>query len=47
MSLLAVVLLSLAGLTMHYCSKSVCAILEGNPFPSGVADRSAAAMKDK
>lgn len=46
MSSIAVVL-SLAGLTLHYCSKSVCAILEGNPFPSGVADRSAAAMKDK
>lgn len=45
-SSVAVVLTSLAGLLLHYCSKSVCAILEGNPFPSGVADRSAAAMKD-
>jgi hypothetical protein len=40
------IFLSLAGLGVHYFSKSVCTIFEGNPYPSGVADRSVAAMKD-
>ena len=40
------VLLSLAALGAHYCSKNVATIMEGNPYPSGVADRSVAAMKE-
>ena len=39
-------LLSLLGLGAHYLSKSVCTFIEGNPFPSGIADRSVAATKE-
>eukprot|EP00590_Aulacoseira_subarctica_P004220 CAMPEP_0172430208 /NCGR_PEP_ID=MMETSP1064-20121228/53576_1 /TAXON_ID=202472 /ORGANISM="Aulacoseira subarctica , Strain CCAP 1002/5" /LENGTH=516 /DNA_ID=CAMNT_0013176115 /DNA_START=89 /DNA_END=1636 /DNA_ORIENTATION=- len=45
-SYLMTVLLSLLGLGAHFLSKSACTFIEGNPYPSGIADRSVAATKE-
>eukprot|EP00586_Coscinodiscus_wailesii_P003421 CAMPEP_0172484854 /NCGR_PEP_ID=MMETSP1066-20121228/12498_1 /TAXON_ID=671091 /ORGANISM="Coscinodiscus wailesii, Strain CCMP2513" /LENGTH=520 /DNA_ID=CAMNT_0013249653 /DNA_START=1 /DNA_END=1563 /DNA_ORIENTATION=+ len=38
--------LSLTGLAVYYVCKKIVTFIEGNPYPSGVADRSVAALKN-